>query len=51
MRGDEILNAEVEINETGRLYRLTEADGHIAEPDWNAPAFRQRTWPEASRAH
>lgn len=48
--GDELLRASLQVGETARLYELMEADGYMAEPDWDAPPFRQRAWPEPSES-
>ena len=39
MRGDEILDASVQVSDTDRLYELMQADGFDAEPDWFAEPF------------
>lgn len=45
--GDEIFEARVCVEDTTRLYQLMALDGFVAKPDWDAPPFRERAWPEA----
>ncbi|MGQ0631577.1 MAG: hypothetical protein ACT4P1_11075 [Sporichthyaceae bacterium] len=45
--GDEVFDALVCVDETDRLYELMRAEGFAAEPDWDAPPFRERVWPES----
>lgn len=47
MIGDEVFAALVCVGDTVRLYELMQAEGFAAEPDWDAPLLRERTWPKA----